>query len=212
MKPKIHSLAHIVRTAYLQYQAGSFCINPIAESTFMCEDFVGRISRLSRRVSAKQHGKIFLSIHGRCAFSCRTWCIKRSKCALEVEGQRAGQGQSWIFTKFHNVHFSMKRPCLQQKWTSTIFFWMFQFTGIYILRVYIYISGNVWCSEVVAWRYQKNSEDVMPSRLALCLALGLLLPPDPSCCNHFCRVLHHEQPIFGNLLYAVCTILYKCTN
>ena len=59
MKPKIHSLAHIVRTAYLQYQAGSFCINPIAESTFMCEDFVGRISRLSRRVSAKQHGKNF---------------------------------------------------------------------------------------------------------------------------------------------------------
>jgi len=57
LKPKLHSLAHIVLTAYLQFHTDGFCINPIAESTFMCEDFVGRISRLSRRVSAKQHGK-----------------------------------------------------------------------------------------------------------------------------------------------------------
>ena len=58
LKPVIHLLAHIVHTALQQYRADTTCvINPVAESTFMCEDFVGRVSRLSRRVNAKQHGR-----------------------------------------------------------------------------------------------------------------------------------------------------------
>lgn len=61
MKPKLHTLAHIVCTAFQHFTvATDHVINPLAESTFMCEDFVGRVSRLSRRVSAKQHGKKIL--------------------------------------------------------------------------------------------------------------------------------------------------------
>eukprot|EP00438_Fugacium_kawagutii_P009434 Skav202045 [mRNA] locus=scaffold1138:363163:364701:- [translate_table: standard] len=61
LKPKLHMLAHIVHTALCQFRKGTTCvINPVAESTFMCEDFIGKVSRLSRRVSAKQHGKKIL--------------------------------------------------------------------------------------------------------------------------------------------------------
>eukprot|EP00438_Fugacium_kawagutii_P032960 Skav223870 [mRNA] locus=scaffold1226:226027:227643:+ [translate_table: standard] len=57
-KPVLHLFAHIVHTALLQYKVDpASVINPIAESTFMAEDLVGRISRLSRRVSARKHGE-----------------------------------------------------------------------------------------------------------------------------------------------------------
>ena len=58
LKPVLHLFAHIVFTALQQYKTSSdSVINPAAESTFMAEDLVGRISRLSRRVSAKKHGR-----------------------------------------------------------------------------------------------------------------------------------------------------------
>ena len=58
LKPKGHVFAHIIHTALQQFRVGTeLVINPIAESTFMCEDFVGKVARLSRRVSAKQQGK-----------------------------------------------------------------------------------------------------------------------------------------------------------
>ena len=57
MKPKMHSFAHIIHTALQQFRLDSqSVINPVAESTFMCEDFIGRVSRLSRRVSPKSQG------------------------------------------------------------------------------------------------------------------------------------------------------------
>lgn len=58
LKPKLHYFAHIIFTALQQFQSDSgSVISPIAESTFMAEDFVGEISRLSRRVSEKQQGR-----------------------------------------------------------------------------------------------------------------------------------------------------------
>lgn len=57
MKPVVHMLAHIVHTALQQFRLCSTAvINPISESTFMSEDFIGRVARISRRVSAKKHG------------------------------------------------------------------------------------------------------------------------------------------------------------
>lgn len=57
LKPVLHLFAHIVLTALQQYKMDPECVvNPVAESTFMSEDLVGRVSRLSRRVSAKKHG------------------------------------------------------------------------------------------------------------------------------------------------------------
>ena len=58
LKPKIHTLCHIVRTMYQQFLTGTDCvINPVAESTFMSEDFVGHVSRLSRRVNPRRQGE-----------------------------------------------------------------------------------------------------------------------------------------------------------
>lgn len=49
---------HIILESYQQFCKDSSCvINPIAEATFMSEDFVGVVARLSRRVSARQHGR-----------------------------------------------------------------------------------------------------------------------------------------------------------
>lgn len=57
LKPKVHMFAHIVHTAFEQYKLGTdLVINPVAESTFMLEDFVGKVARLSRRVSPKLQG------------------------------------------------------------------------------------------------------------------------------------------------------------
>ena len=52
-KPKIHYLNHVLLTVKDQWQTHDAAINPIAEATFMSEDFVGRTARLSRRVSPR---------------------------------------------------------------------------------------------------------------------------------------------------------------
>ncbi|CAK9072400.1 unnamed protein product [Durusdinium trenchii] len=58
LKPVVNLFAHIVHTALQQYKVDcASVVNPIAESTFMAEDLVGKISRLSRRVSARKHGE-----------------------------------------------------------------------------------------------------------------------------------------------------------
>ena len=57
VKPKSHMLCHIVRKMFNEYQVDPHgVVNPVAFSTFQCEDFVGRVSRISRRVSARTHG------------------------------------------------------------------------------------------------------------------------------------------------------------
>ena len=58
LKPKIYTLWQIVRTIYQQFLTGTDCvINPVIESTFMSEDFVGHVSRLSRRVNPRRQGE-----------------------------------------------------------------------------------------------------------------------------------------------------------
>ena len=69
LKPKIHMFCHIIRTMYQQFQTGTDCvINPVAEATFMSEDFVGHVSRLSRRVNPRRQGervysRYFVALH-----------------------------------------------------------------------------------------------------------------------------------------------------
>lgn len=57
LKPKAHAMAHIVFEMLVQYKRHpeSVC-NPVSFSTFMCEDFVGHVARLSRRVSPRVQG------------------------------------------------------------------------------------------------------------------------------------------------------------
>eukprot|EP00435_Cladocopium_sp_Y103_P057223 s221_g19.t1 len=58
LKPKAHAFAHLVLQMLVQFKQDRSCVcNCVAFSTFMCEDFVGHIARLSRRVSAKVRGK-----------------------------------------------------------------------------------------------------------------------------------------------------------
>ena len=57
LKPVMHMFAHILHTALQQFRLCSTgVINPCAEATFMSEDYIGRIARISRRVSARKHG------------------------------------------------------------------------------------------------------------------------------------------------------------
>ena len=51
LKPKLHLLNHLVYELHASHQKQIVAVSPLAESTFQCEDFVGRTSRLSRRVS-----------------------------------------------------------------------------------------------------------------------------------------------------------------
>lgn len=57
VKPKLHMLAHLVLRMLLQYRIDKAAvINCISESTFMAEDFIGKVARLSRRVSPRLQG------------------------------------------------------------------------------------------------------------------------------------------------------------
>ena len=57
LKPKLHMLAHLVLRMLEQYRIDKFAvINCVSESTFMAEDFIGKVARLSRRVSPKLQG------------------------------------------------------------------------------------------------------------------------------------------------------------
>eukprot|EP00435_Cladocopium_sp_Y103_P057543 s710_g19.t2 len=57
VKPKLHMLAHLVLRMLLQYRSNKAAvINCISESTFMAEDFIGKVARLSRRVSPRLQG------------------------------------------------------------------------------------------------------------------------------------------------------------
>lgn len=58
LKPKLHMMRHIIVRMLHQFTDDPSCVvNPVAEATFMSEDFVGHVSRLSRRVNARRHGK-----------------------------------------------------------------------------------------------------------------------------------------------------------
>ena len=58
LKPKAHSMAHLVLEMLTQFRCNKCSVcNPVASSTFMCEDFIGRVARLSRRVSPRVQGQ-----------------------------------------------------------------------------------------------------------------------------------------------------------
>ena len=58
LKPKAHSMAHLVLEMLVQFRRNKRCVcNPVASSTFMCEDFIGRVARISRRVSPRVQGQ-----------------------------------------------------------------------------------------------------------------------------------------------------------
>ena len=53
--PKLHYLHHIVEDlrSSAAHPDVSLCFNPVGNCTSQCEDFIGHIARLSRRVSPK---------------------------------------------------------------------------------------------------------------------------------------------------------------
>ena len=51
--PKLHSFHHVCLNLKAQSAEGHFSLNPLAQCAFQDEDFVGRVSRLSRRVSPR---------------------------------------------------------------------------------------------------------------------------------------------------------------
>ncbi|CAE7362808.1 hypothetical protein AK812_SmicGene15369 [Symbiodinium microadriaticum] len=53
LRPKIHYLNHVFLRVYEEWEASATATNPMAEATFMSEDFVGRTARISRRVSPR---------------------------------------------------------------------------------------------------------------------------------------------------------------
>ena len=53
LTPKLHCFHHVCMNLKVQSSKARFCLNPIGECTFQDEDFVGRVSRLSRRVSPR---------------------------------------------------------------------------------------------------------------------------------------------------------------
>ena len=56
-KPKIHYYHHILLWMHERGVAGKPAVNPLAWSCAMAEDFIGRISLISRRVSALSNEK-----------------------------------------------------------------------------------------------------------------------------------------------------------
>ncbi|OLQ05856.1 hypothetical protein AK812_SmicGene10912 [Symbiodinium microadriaticum] len=53
MRPKVHYLNHTFLRVFEEWRDSSSACNPLAEATFMSEDFVGRAARLSRRISPR---------------------------------------------------------------------------------------------------------------------------------------------------------------
>ena len=87
---------------------------------------------------------------------------KGFRFAASCFGGRAQEHeQTEIAAEFQNAHFSMKRPCSKQKWTSTILNWMFQFTGIYVY-VYIYMYMYVMLG-ISSWilKFVDNSQIIV---------------------------------------------------
>lgn len=53
--PKLHNLSHIRHDLGKQAFKGSRCFNILADSCEMNEDYIGKVARVSRRVSAKRN-------------------------------------------------------------------------------------------------------------------------------------------------------------
>lgn len=79
--PKLHMFCHLILAMLNQYRIDqNAVINPLSSATFQCEDFVGKVARLSRRVSPKIHGtKVILR-----------YLAAIEKCFKDEEAERTG--------------------------------------------------------------------------------------------------------------------------
>ena len=62
-QPKLHTLWHVFRKLYMQAQSGQWGYNPLCECVPPNEDFIGRVSRSSRRVSNRTVSMRTLQAH-----------------------------------------------------------------------------------------------------------------------------------------------------
>ena len=53
MLPKLHMIVHAVHQVQYEASCYDFCFNFLSESCQMCEDFIGQVCRISRRVSPR---------------------------------------------------------------------------------------------------------------------------------------------------------------
>ncbi len=53
LMPKLHFLHHTAWRLFQESRRASFCINPMSETVQMQEDFIGRPSRISRRIDVR---------------------------------------------------------------------------------------------------------------------------------------------------------------
>ena len=77
-------MCHIILRMLQEFKKDPSCVvNPVAEATFMSEDFVGHVSRLSRRVNARRHGKKIFN---------RYFVAVANKLAKEEKEEKDGKG------------------------------------------------------------------------------------------------------------------------
>ena len=69
LQPKLHCLHHIALTLWKDSQAARKSLNPVCCSTQTSEDFIGKPSRLSRRVAAQTVLQRVLQRHLQCSYS-----------------------------------------------------------------------------------------------------------------------------------------------
>ena len=56
-QPKLHLIMHVFLTLQWEADLFDYAYNPINETVPMCEDFIGKISRTTRRVSQRLMSK-----------------------------------------------------------------------------------------------------------------------------------------------------------
>ena len=55
LHPKLHFCHHLLMELLCQAQISNWCLSPLCFSVQLEEDFIGKPSRISRRVSSKRH-------------------------------------------------------------------------------------------------------------------------------------------------------------
>ena len=80
-RPKVHYLNHIFLRVFKEYEAAGVAVNPVAEATFLSEDFVGYTARISRRVDPRA---IALKLHQRYLFWIQTALDKDALQLLDL--------------------------------------------------------------------------------------------------------------------------------
>ena len=84
LQPKLHTLHHFAIDLLMASKAGTMALNPLVWSCQQSEDFVGRGSRLSRKVTARQTIRRVMERYRQAAYT--EWV----NAGLLIESQRAG--------------------------------------------------------------------------------------------------------------------------